>query len=631
MLIATLTAASLSLLASAVGAPAQEDARGSESQAPPAVTAVTIDLEGTLHDLRQNPGGAVRVIVFLSTDCPISNGSIPTLARLAEAEGGQGVEFFGAVSDPTVTRRAAAKHFAEYEVPFPVLFDASGLIVDSLAPTHVPEAFVLDASGSVAYRGAIDDAWIELGRRRPAVTRSYLRDAIRAVRSGQPAAPARTAPVGCLIEDPPESDASAAAVTYARDIAPIVQARCVSCHREGQVAPFPLETYAQTAKRARQIARVTSDRIMPPWMPRSGHDRFVGERWLTDGELSLFERWAATGRAKGDPADMPPAPTFAEGWRMGEPDLVLEMTEAFTVAADGPDVFQYFVIPVDIPTDRMVAAIEFIPGNERVVHHSVLFLDDSGEARKRDAESPEPGYAGFGGPGFLPSGALGGWSVGNTPRRLPEGMGRYLKKGSDLVMQIHYHPTGKVEVDRSKVGLYFLDEPVEEILTEPARLVGSIWAANYEMDIPAGEAEYRRSATYTLPRDVILVGVVPHMHLLGRSIAVTADVPGSAPRSLVDIERWNYSWQDEYYYERPIPLPAGTTLRVDAVFDNSEDNPSNPSYPPERVTWGDETDDEMLFCFFLLTAEKTADLIHVIQDNLVHDLQQPRADVGGGR
>ncbi|MEM9380658.1 MAG: redoxin domain-containing protein [Planctomycetota bacterium] len=615
------------LAGSAVSLPAW-DARAPVPDGP---TVSAIDLAGEVHDLRQNPSGSVRALVFLSIECPIANGSLPTLNRLHAVLAGANVELLGVVSERDVSRRAAAAHFAEYGVTFPVLFDASGALADALGPTHVPEAFVFDPDGVLVYRGAIDDAWLDLGRRRPEVQHRYLGDAIDAARAGRAPAVPRTDPVGCLVESAPE-DGAAAAITYTRDIAPILQARCVSCHREGQVAPFALETYAQAAKRARQIVRVTSRRIMPPWMPRPGHDRFVGERWLTYGELHLLARWSETGRAEGDADDLPPAPEFADGWRMGEPDLVLEMTEAFTVPADGPDLFQYFVIPVDVPDDRLVAAIEFLPGNERVVHHSVLFLDASGEARRRDAATPEPGYAGFGGPGFTPSGALGGWSVGNTPRRLPGGkgreMGRYLAKGSDLVMQIHYHPTGKVEVDRSKVGLYFVDEPVAEVLAQPARLVGSIWAANYEMDIPAGAADYRRSASYTLPRDVILVGVVPHMHLLGRSISVTATPPDGAARGLIDIEAWNYGWQDEYYYERPIPLPAGTRLTVDAVFDNSDDNPSNPSIPPERVTWGDETDDEMLFCFFLLTANRTEDLIHVVHDNVLHDLRQPRADVG---
>ena len=551
----------------------------------PAITFSLIDLNGTIHSLEQNDNRRVRAFVFVSTECPVSNGYIKTLNELHAKLGksGKGAEFFGVVSDPTVTRTQAVKHFAEFKAEFPVLFDASGLLAQALKPSHVPEAFVLDRDGKLVYRGAIDNSWEAIGRRRPKAENEYLADAINSACDGKPVTIAETKPVGCLFETPPQGD-ERSAVTYSRDIAP----------------------------------------IMPPWIPSPGHDKFVAERWLTDRELELFKTWAESGRARGDDADLPPAPKFAEGWRLGQPDLIVKMVEPFSVPADGPDLLQNFVIPISIAEDKLVAAIEFHPGNKRVCHHSVLFLDDSGAARKLDKATPEPGYANFGGPGFLPSGALGGWSVGTTPRPLPNGMGRYLKRDSDLVVQMHYHPTGKQETDQSEIGLYFVKKPVAESLKEPAKLVGSIWMANYEMDIAAGTKDYLRSTSYTLPKDVIMVGVVPHMHLLGKAMKVTATLPDKTVKSLIDIKNWNYNWQDEYYYERPFKLPEGTRLDVEAVFDNSADNPSNPSSPPKRVTWGDGTKDEMLFCFFLLSAEKTEDLIHVIFDNLKHDSMQPR-------
>ena len=596
-------------------------------EGPPDIDFALIDLDGNVHDLRQNDEHQVRAFVFVSTECPISNGYTQTLNALHKDLAGKNARLLAVVSDPTVTRATAAEHFSEFKAEFPVLFDASGQLAGVLQPTHVPQAIVVDAGNRIVYSGAIDDTWNSVGRRLAKPQRHYLRDAVQAALANKAVKTPRTTPVGCLFESLPD-EASEAKITFSRDVAPIIYSRCLNCHRAGQVAPFALSTYEQVAKRAEWIASVTEDRIMPPWIPLPGEHAFVGERWLSDRELNLLSEWAETGCARGDAADLPLQPKFAEGWRLGKPDLVLKMPKPFTVYADGPDIFQNFVIPIDIPADRMVAAVEFHPGNKRVVHHCVLFLDSNGSARRLDQATAEPGYSNFGGPGFLPTGALGGWSVGNTPRRLPGGMGRYLKQGSDLVMQIHYHPTGKEEVDQSEVGLYFIDKPVQEVLKQPAKLVGSIWLANYEMDIPAGEADYRRTTSYTLPRDVIMVGVVPHMHLLGKSMRVTATLPadhGGKVRSLIDIDNWNYNWQDEYYYQQPFKLPAGTKLKVDAVFDNSAGNPSNPSSPPKRVTWGDETGDEMLFCFFLLSSEKTADLIHVIFDNLRHDTQQPRA------
>ena len=583
-------------------------------------------LDGNRYFLSDNDKHVHRAFVFLSTSCPISNSYISELNRLKQSLP-PGVELFGVLSEPTTSRQNASKHFAEYKAEFPILFDGSQLLSDVLKPTHVPEAFFINAARDIVYRGAIDNAYEAIGRRRVNVESHYLEDAIKAVAANKKPVVGRTKPVGCVLP-PDRVKTIGTKVTYARDIAPILQQRCETCHRPGQAAPFSLTNYEEAKSHAEMIVEVTQQRIMPPWIPgpETAH-RFIGQRWLSDRELNLLADWVKAGCTFGDEADLPPAATFAEGWQLGEPDLVVKMQQPFTVPASGPDLLQNFVIPVKIPEDKLVSAVEFHPGNKRVVHHAVLFLDDKGQARKLDAATPEPGYGNFGGPGFLPSGALGGWSVGNTARRLPNDMGRYLKKGSDLVVQVHYHPTGKIEEDQSEIGLYFVNKPVADSLKEPAKLVGSIWMANYEMDILAGEANYRRSTTYTLSKDVIMVGIVPHMHLLGKSMRVTATEPKQQPHVLIDIPTWNYNWQDEYYYERPIRLKAGTKLVVEAVFDNSAANPSNPSSPPKRVAWGEETTDEMLFCFFLLTADKTEDLIHTIFDNLGHDLKQNRKNV----
>ena len=583
-------------------------------------------LDGKLYALSDNDRHLNRAFVFLSTTCPIANSYIVELNRLHQTLP-PNVELLGIVSERNTTRHGAKKHFGEYKADFPILFDASGLLTSILKPSHIPEAFVINATGEVIYRGAIDNAYEAIGRRRANVENRYLQDAIHAASANKRPVVGQTKPVGCVLPSD-RTNTPEEKVTYARDIAPILQQRCETCHRPDQVAPFSLTNYEEAKSYAEMIVEVTQQRIMPPWIPgpETAH-RFIGQRRLSDRELDLLADWVKSGCTFGDEADLPPAAIYAEGWQLGKPDLVVKMQERFRVPASGPDLLQNFVIPIKIPEDKLVAAVEFHPGNKRVVHHAVLFLDDKGQARKLDAATPEPGYGNFGGPGFLPSGALGGWSVGNTARRLPNDMGRYLKKGSDLVVQVHYHPTGKVEEDLSELGLYFVDKPVADSLKESAKLVGSIWMANYEMDIPAGEASYRRSTTYTLPKDVIMVGIVPHMHLLGKSMYVTATEPRQQPQVLIDIPTWNYNWQDEYYYERPIRLKAGTKLVVEAVFDNSAANPSNPSSPPKRVTWGEGTTDEMLFCFFLLTADRTEDLIHTIFDNLGHDLKQTRKNV----
>ena len=587
------------------------------------------DLHGQRHSF-DDGARTVDVVVFVSPTCPISNGALPRLRKIADevarAAGPDRVpvRFVAVVADDSMTREEAIAHFQDRPLPFPVLWEGRESLRGRLRPTHVPEAFVIDASGRVAYRGAIDDAYRAVGRRRPAVTKRWLADAVAAVAAGEAPAEAFIAPVGCRLEIA-AAPALKTTVTYARDVAPIVHGRCVSCHRAGEVASFSLTTCAEVTAHAPMIVETIAAGIMPPWMPAANDAHpFLGDRRMTQKEIETITAWAEGGCEPGDPADEPALPTFTAGWRLGPPDLVVQMPEAFTVPADSPDILQHFVIPIDIPEDKVVAAIDFHPGNPRVVHHAVLFLDASGAARRLDAATPEPGYGKFSGPGFLPSGALGGWSPGNTPRRLPGGRGRHLKKGSDLVVQIHYHPDGVEASDRSEIGLYFLDEPTAAIIADRERLVGSIWTSAYELDIPAGDAAWRTSASYTLPKGVTVVGVVPHMHLLGKAVSVRAEMPDGSKKRLVDIPAWNYAWQDEFYYQEPFPLPAGTRIVMEGVFDNSAANPSNPSKPPRRVVWGDGTLDEMLFCFLLVSAERTEDLVHVVLDNLRHDLETPR-------
>ncbi len=351
---------------------------------------------------------------------------------------------------------------------------------------------------------------------------------------------------------------------------------------------------------------------MPPWMPSDACGEFEGDRRLTPRQIALLRKWSETDHVFGKEQDSPPSPTFVSGWRLGEPDVVLEMAEDFNIPADGPDIFQNFVIPHELSDSKLVAAIDFVPGNRRVVHHNLMFLDSRGVARKKDQKTPEYGYPSFGGPGFTPSGGLGGWSAGKTPKRLANGLGRFWAKGSDVVMQIHYHPTGKPEKDRSKVGIYFVKEP--------RSIAADIWTAAYSHDIPPGEKNYSISASYTMSHDVDLLGIVPHMHLLGRTVRATASLPDGTEKLLIDIPRWDFNWQDDYRFVRPLKLPVGTKIDVTAVYDNSEENPSNPSSPPQRVVWGEETQDEMLYCFLLIsTANARQDLPVIYADVLTRE------------
>jgi hypothetical protein len=589
-----LVLASLALLFTAIASPASAE-DSAEAGRPLANVVHLQDSSGNVHSLSPRSSTAARVVVFLTGECPISKSFVPTLKRLhSDWQSKPGVTLYGVWSDSTTPPSEIAAFVKEYEIAFPVLIDREHVLAKALVPTHVPEAFVLNGEGQIAYRGRIDDTYAKVGQRRPAATINDLADAVGAVLDGREIADAQTTPVGCHFETLPESAADDE-ITFTRDVAPIVFTNCVSCHREGEVGPFALTDYQSVAKRSKQIIEVVDDKLMPPWMPSQTHGEFEGQRSLSDADKQTLRDWAAASAPEGDASELPPLPPATDGWRLGKPDLIVEMETEFELGAEGPDVFQCFVIPANVPEDKFIAAIDFVPGNSKIVHHSILFLDANGAARRKDAKTPEVGYSTFGGPGFTPTGSLGGWSPGKTPRRLSGGMGRYLKQGSDIVMQVHYHRSGKVEKDRSKAAIYFVDKP--------KNVAADIWVAAHSHDIPPGATDYKVSSSYTLSQELQMLGVVPHMHLIGRSMVATAKLPDGSTRELVNVPNWNFNWQDDYRFTTPFRLPKGTVIEVEAIYDNSENNLANPSSPPKRVTWGEETTNEMMYCFFLVAVD----------------------------
>ena len=242
----------------------------------------------------------------------------------------------------------------------------------------------------------------------------------------------------------------------------ILNANCVQCHRAGEIAPFSLTSYEDAAKHAKQISRVTDERLMPPWKAEPGFGHFADQRRLSDREIALIADWAKAGTPQGDVAELPPPPVFSSEWILGEPDVVLTMPEAFTVPASGRDVYRVFSLPLDLPVDKQIVAYQFKAGAATVVHHALIYLDDKHQARKlaEDAKDGLPGYHSFGGLGFLPSGGIGGWAPGVSPYFLPEGVGKPIHKGTDVVLQLHYHPDGKERKDQSKIAIYYAKKPV---------------------------------------------------------------------------------------------------------------------------------------------------------------------------
>ena len=384
----------------------------------------------------------------------------------------------------------------------------------------------------------------------------------------------------------------AAPVTFSKDVAPILFRYCAPCHRPGEAAPFSLLTYDDARKHAEQMAIVTGKRFMPPWPPEPGYGDFAGAKRLTDAQIETLARWAKNGMPEGNPADLPAAPHFVEGWQLGQPDLVLHMRQPYQLPASGEDVFRNFVIPVDLKERKYIRAMELRPGNKRAVHHANLIVDHARMLRERDGQDGKPGFPGMDvetevSGEFDPDSHFLFWKPGSPPQEEPDDMGWKLDPGSDLIVNLHLQPTGKPESVDVAVGLYFANQP-------PKRFPMLVQLEHDgALDIPAGAARFVVTDHLKLPIAVDLLAIYPHAHYLGKQIDAWAQLPDGTRRALIRINDWDINWQATYTYRDPIALPAGTTVEMRITYDNTENNPRNPTRPPQRVHGGNRSIDEM--------------------------------------
>jgi hypothetical protein len=384
------------------------------------------------------------------------------------------------------------------------------------------------------------------------------------------------------------------------------------------VAPFSLLNYQDAAKRADLVAAVTAKRYMPPWLPEPGYGKFQHERRLTSAQIALIAAWAKAGAPEGEPKEKPDTPKFAEGWSAGQPDKVVSMGSGHTVPADGPDQFICFVVPLNLEQDAYLQTAEFRPGNRRVVHHGVIYIDENGAARRLAAA--DGSYPCFGGPRVTSTGIIAGWAPGQVQVAGDPELTLPLKKGSDLVVQIHYHPSGKPETDTSSIGLTFG--------APPKHGKTSILMVDTNIDIAPGQANYLVKSSVTLPRDVEMVSVFPHAHLLCRDMKLDATLPSGEIQHLIWIKNWDFNWQGGYKFETPLHLAKGTRIDMAYTFDNSDANPRNPSRPPREVTFGEQTTDEMAVAFLGVVLPTPADVAPFQRDMRLMSIDNLIASTG---
>ncbi len=555
---------------------------------------------GHSHRLSQHRGRVV-VIVFIGTSCPVGELYMPRLAALAMTYRVQGVNFLAVDSNASESIEDLSVYARESGIHFPILKDAENRVADQLLAERTCEALVLDSGGRLRYRGAIDDQY---GRRtrRDQPERTYLADAIGTVLAGGKVFPEVTQVVGCPIErtdpakagrlasiraassrtgqvaDGPESSSSSrpttAPVTYADHVAPILHARCATCHRPGQVAPFSLLTFDQARRWSTSIAEVLEDGRMPPWHADPRYGRFANDRSLSPRERSLLLSWVEQGAPSGDLTRTPKPPRPSQVWSIGTPDIVIEMPEAFAVPAEGTVAIQRIHVPTHLTTDLYLQAVEAQPGDKAVVHHICVFVED------RDTTSKTKS---------IRDSLLAAYTPGDRPSVFPPGVGKKIAMGSSLLFEVHYTPIGKSRFDRSSIGLIVSSEP-------PRHLAITKGIPAHNLRIPPGAPDHVVRTFWKTPREIRLLSLTPHMHLRGKSFTFTAEYPDGRAEILLSVPNYDFNWQSVYRLAEPKTMPQGTRIHCEAHFDNSRDNPANPD-PMRTVTWGEQSDDEMMIGF----------------------------------
>jgi peroxiredoxin len=577
------------------------------------------------------------VVAFLGVDCPLARLYAPRLEELNAEFAKQGVAFIGIDANHQDSLTDMTAFAQKHGVTFPLLKYRDQAVADKFGVERNPSVYVLDADRKIRYRGRIDDQYGQgssSGYAKSKVNRSDLGEALNELLAGKEVSEPQTQALGCLMGRKPKV-AAHGEVTYANQIAGLLQERCVFCHRPGEIGPFALQDYDEVVGWADMIREVVKEKRMPPWSANPEFGHFSNDTRLTDKEKELLYTWIDNGCPKGDPKDLPAPRQFSDGWQISAPDQVVKMPRPFKVPAEGVVDYQHIVVDPGWTEDKWVQMAEARAGNRAVVHHIIVFVlepemvaqlgsrifsgalggggkrdgGDAEAARKRIAEfrerraeggegRPEGGRGGRGGPGGGRGAGLEGRGAGLTAY-VPGSMGTvnepgvatFVPKGSKLVFQMHYTPNGVAQEDQSYVGVVFADPK-----TVKKRSHGGA-AMNRSFVIPAGDDNYAVQSQSMVRGDQMLLWMSPHMHLRGKAFRFEAKYPDGKSEVLLDVPKYDFNWQLRYTLAEPKLLPSGTTIQCTAHFDNSDDNVANPD-PSDTVRWGPQTWHEMMIGFY---------------------------------
>lgn len=510
-------------------------------------------------------------IVFLGTECPLAKLYGPRLTEIQNRYRDQGVQIVGVNSNTQDSLTEIAAYVHRHQIGFPMLKDLGNRVADAMGAKRTPEVFLIDGDHKIRYHGRIDDQY-GVGYSREREAEPELTLAIDQLLAGTEIVNPVTKAVGCHIGRIKKVQ-PIGEVTFSKHIAPILNNHCVSCHRDGEIAPFTLGCYDDVLGWEDTILEVIDDNRMPPWSADPNHGSFANDPRLSDHERELIETWVENGMPQGDASDLPPAPKFVSGWQIDEPDQVIKMRDrVFQVPAEGIVDYQRFVVDPGWNEDKYIVSAEARPDCRSVVHHILVYVIPPGKKR-RDVRQIVAGYA-----------------PGSPPLILEDGVAIRVEAGSKLLFEMHYTPNGSQQDDLSYLGLRFTDKK------NVRKLLRGAVAIDTKFQIPPGKANHLVDASYIARHDEYLISMSPHMHLRGKSFKYVAHFPDGRKQVLLNIPNYDFNWQLKYILKDPIRLPRQTRIECIAVFDNSEHNATNPD-PTVTVKWGDQSFDEMMIGF----------------------------------
>lgn len=531
------------------------------------------DTEGKAGKLSDYKDKQALVILVTNKGCPICKKYAPVINEIVEAYREKNVAFLLLNPMENESVEECKDAIGRYGFTARYVPDPKGVIAKALKVNSTGDCFVLDAARTLRYRGAVSDQF-GLGYNLDEPRFNYLTDALEAVLAGRDVAvPATWAP-GCLLEL--EAAAASGEITWHNRVSRIVQDNCQECHRAGENGPFELMTYADVKANRTMIKRQVKNKLMPPWFANPEHGEFSNDRSLSDEDREALLGWIDNGCPEGDAKDAPLPKKFTDGWKIGEPESVLQIEQPITVPAKGKVEYQYVKLKTSFDEDKWVQAMEIRPTAPQVVHHVLIFLKYP-RNHPRASEQPDD------------RGGLAGYFMGMVPGQgeivFPEGMGKFLPKGAEMTFQIHYTPNGEEVQDQPKLGLIFCKE-------KPKKEVTTTGVSNVFFEIPAGADNHEVKAIHLVQQDMRVLSLMPHMHVRGKAYKYVAKLPSGEEITLLDVPRYDFNWQLVYVLREPIDLPKGSKIYATGWYDNSDKNPANPD-PTKKVGFGEQTWQEM--------------------------------------